>query len=213
MPVMAMFPLGTVLLPGAYLPLHLFEPRYLELVAACLDGDQEFGVVLIERGSEVGGGDTRMRVGTVARIIEATQFDDGRWAIATVGTRRIRVEQWLADDPYPRAEVVDWPEPDPPADLADRVVAVRAVLRRVLATRTELGDHAAPATVELAGDPVLASYQAAVVAPFGPADQQALLEVPDAAQRLDRLADLLHEEEGYLSQRLAFEAGDDPSPG
>ena len=86
-----MFPLGTVLLPSVYLPLHVFEPRYRELVQVCLDGNQEFGVVLIERGSEVGGGDQRVDVGTVAQIVEATRMPDGRWALGAVGTRRIRV--------------------------------------------------------------------------------------------------------------------------
>ena len=66
-----MFPLGTVLFPSVFLPLHVFEPRYQELTRDCLAGDNEFGVVLIERGSEVGGGDARFDVGTVARIIEA----------------------------------------------------------------------------------------------------------------------------------------------
>ena len=59
MAVLPMFPLGTVLLPGAVLPLHVFEPRYRQLVQDCLAGEPEFGVVLIERGSEVGGGDQR----------------------------------------------------------------------------------------------------------------------------------------------------------
>jgi Lon protease-like protein len=213
MPVLPMFPLGHVLLPSTYLPLHLFEPRYLELVQVCLDGDQEFGVVLIERGSEVGGGDTRTHVGCVARILEASRFEDGRWAIGAVGTRRIRVERWLPDDPYPRAEVTDWPEPEPSRELAARVAEVLPLLRRVLAVRAELGDASAPATVELADDPVLASYQFAAVGPFGPADQQALLEARDAAERVERLAHLLAEEDRYLSQRLAMPADDDPPPG
>ena len=58
-----MFPLGTVLLPGAPLPLQVFEPRYRGLTHDCLAGVPEFGVVLIERGSEVGGGDVRTNVG------------------------------------------------------------------------------------------------------------------------------------------------------
>ena len=98
-----MFPLGTVLLPSGVLPLHVFEPRYRRLAEDCLEGVPEFGVVLIERGSEVGGGDQRTAVGTVARIVEAATFDDGRYALGTVGVRRIRVVRWLEDDPYPRA--------------------------------------------------------------------------------------------------------------
>ena len=212
MAIMGMFPLGTVLLPGAYLPLQVFEPRYIELVRSCLEGDQEFGVVLIERGHEVGGGDTRTRVGTVARILEVAELGDGRWALGTIGTRRIQVAEWLPDDPYPRAEVVDWPEPDPAADLADRLAAAVWRLQRVLALRVELGDVAADATIELADDPVLASYQAVMVSPLGPADQQALLAAAGADERVDRLAVLLAEHEQDLVGRLALE-GPGGSPG
>src|SRR5438270_10838595 len=73
-----MFPLGTVLLPFAHLPLHIFEPRYRALVKDCLAGDGEFGVVLIERGHEVGGGDVRFGVGTVAHIVQTAELPDGR---------------------------------------------------------------------------------------------------------------------------------------
>ena len=100
-----MFPLGTVLLPSALLPLHVFEPRYRALVRDCLAGDREFGVVLIERGSEVGGGDVRFDVGTRARIVEAAELDDGRWVLILVGDGPGPGATWLPDDPYPRAEV------------------------------------------------------------------------------------------------------------
>ena len=201
-----MFPLGSVLFPSVYLPLHVFEERYRALVQDCLDGPGEFGVVLIERGSEVGGGDIRTTVGTVARINEATRFDDGRWALGAVGTRRIRVLDWLSDDPYPRAEVEDWGEPSPAAGLNEAIAITVAMLRRVLALRSELGDDVAPATVELSDDPVLASYQAAAVAPIGPADHYALLAAVDAAERTDRLAALLSEEHDHLARRLAAES-------
>src|SRR5438045_6955857 len=105
-----MSPLGTVLFPSLFLPLHVFEPRYREMTRVCLEGNREFGVVLIERGSEVGGDDVRTLVGTVARIVEASELDDGRWMLATVGVRRLRVRAWLEDDPYPRADVDDWPD-------------------------------------------------------------------------------------------------------
>src|SRR4051794_25595423 len=109
---MPMFPLGTVLFPGMYLPLHVFEPRYRAMTRHCVEHDREFGVVLIERGSEVGGDDVRTTVGTIARIMEANELDDGRWVLATAGTRRVKVRQWLDDDPYPRAHVEDWPDED-----------------------------------------------------------------------------------------------------
>jgi Lon protease-like protein len=101
-----MFPLGTVLLPFAHLPLHIFEPRYRALVKDVLAGDGEFGVVLIERGQEVGGGDVRFGVGTVAKVLQTAELPDGRWLLDAVGTERFRVTEWLPDDPYPLAMVV-----------------------------------------------------------------------------------------------------------
>ncbi|HSL57273.1 MAG TPA: LON peptidase substrate-binding domain-containing protein, partial [Acidimicrobiales bacterium] len=138
MTMLPMFPLGSVLVPGLVLPLHVFELRYRSLVRDVLAGDQEFGVVLIERGSEVGGGDTRTDVGTVARILQAEELDDGRWVVATVGTRRMRVRQWFDDDPYPRAEVDDWPDEDDAEGLAGPYADVVTLLRRSLALAAEL---------------------------------------------------------------------------
>jgi len=197
-----MFPLGSVLFPSLVLPLHVFEPRYRELVRHCLDGEPEFGVALIERGSEVGGGDVRSTVATMARIIEAAELDDGRWVLGTVGTRRVRVHRWLTDDPFPQAEVEDWPDDDMVLDHAEPYAESVTLLRRVLALRTELAEPSAPATVELSDDPALGSFQIAAIGPFGPADQQALLATPGVAARLAALNELLTIEAGFAAQRL-----------
>ena len=133
---MPMFPLGTVLFPYALLPLHVFEPRYRLMMRHVLEGDHEFGVVLIERGNEVGGGDTRFDVATVARVVQAAELPDGRYVLATVGMRRVGVRRWLADDPYPRAEVVALDDP-PRASYEAAAVAPIGPLdaQRLLATR------------------------------------------------------------------------------
>lgn len=198
-----MFPLGTVLLPGAFLPLHVFEPRYRALVHDCLAGDPEFGVALIERGHEVGGGDSRFDVGCVARILEAGELPDGRFALATVGQRRIKVDRWLEDDPYPRAEVTDWDDPPATGADADERDAATADLRRVLAMAAELGEQVPPATaVELADDVTTASYQLAALTPVGPLDRLALLAAPSVADRLALVRRLLADVEGVLASRL-----------
>jgi len=202
---MPMFPLGTVLFPTIFLPLHVFEPRYRALVRHCMDGDHEFGVVLIERGSEVGGNDVRTSAGTVARIIEAAELDDGRWVLGTVGTRRIRVREWLPDEPYPRADVEEWGDADDGVDLTGSYTAVVSKLRRVLGLKAELAEPAVDATIELSDDPVTGSFQAAAVAPLGPADQQRLLVAPSALERLTTLESLLTEESDYLAARLGME--------
>ncbi|WP_371820785.1 LON peptidase substrate-binding domain-containing protein [Tsukamurella sp. PLM1] len=110
-----MFPLGAVLLPGEELPLRIFEPRYRAMIEHCLAADGRFGVVLIERGSEVGGGDVRTDVGTVAVIDRYVRKPDGGYTLTCLGTDRLRVVQWLPDDPYPRADVEIWPDDVQPA--------------------------------------------------------------------------------------------------
>jgi Lon protease-like protein len=181
----------------------VFEPRYRELTRLVLAGDREFGVTLIERGSEVGGGDVRVGVGTRARIVEAAELADGRWALLTVGVRRIEVVRWLTDDPFPHAHVVDLPEPVPGPDAGTRREEAERWLRRALALRAELGEPSAPATVELADDPVTAGFQIAAVAPIGPADAQCVLEVPGTDERLRVLARLLEDEVQVLEARAA----------
>ena len=135
MAVVPMFPLGTVLLPGGVLPLHVFEPRYRKMVTDCVESpDHEFGVVLIERGSEVGGGEDRRMVGTMARMVEVAQMPDGRFAVMSVGVRRIRVNAWLPDDPYPLADVDDWPDETESSDGAALLLPqVAARVRRAMA--------------------------------------------------------------------------------
>ena len=139
-----MFPLGNVVLPGELLPLNVFEPRYRQLVLDCLAADvPEFGVVLIERGSEVGGGDVRTSIGTVARIVRVVPLGNGRFEIAAAGIRRVSVLEWLADNPYPRSDVEDWPESEP-VDGAALRPALERLVERIEETR-RLADELAKA--------------------------------------------------------------------
>lgn len=203
---MAMFPLGTVLMPGMGLPLQVFEPRYRALMDHCMAGDREFGVTLIERGSEVGGGDVRSMAGTVASIAEAEQLPDGRWALLAVGTRRIRVVRWLSDDPFPQAEVEDWPDDvvdptmvdDAQGALAERV----SQYRRVMALASELG-HPAQPLADVSDQPLEGSYHLAMLSPLGPLDRQLTLTAPGPIERLRLLGELLDDIEQDLRARLA----------
>ena len=196
-----MFPLGTVLFPYGVLPLHVFEDRYRELVRHCLDGDRQLGIVLIERGSEVGGGDVRFGVGTRARIVEALPLDDGRWYLVLLGVDRIRVVRWLPEKPFPRAEV-DVLAEEGDGD-ASRREEVERLLRRALALKAELDEPAASATVPLDPSSDLAVWQAATRAPLGPADAQRVLEAPSAGDRFRLLETLLEEEVAVLDHRVA----------
>lgn len=206
-----MFPLGSVLLPSMVLPLHVFEPRYRALMHDVLagspesgspeSGSPEFGVCLIERGPEVGGDDVRLDVGTVAAVREAVELPDGRWAVVAVGIRRVKVEAWLPDDPYPRAEVVDHPDARPDAAQLTLLPEVTQLLQDALAKAAVLGE--APAEpVELSDDPVLASHQIATLAPVSTIDRYALLAAPTVGLRLASLLDLLTDAHEVLDLRL-----------
>ncbi|MGH9031825.1 MAG: LON peptidase substrate-binding domain-containing protein [Acidimicrobiia bacterium] len=198
-----MFPLGTVLFPHALLPLQVFEARYRAMTEACLAGDGQFGVVLIERGSEVGGGDTRFGVGTVAKILEAGRFPDGRYLLATAGTRRLRVRRWLPEDPYPRAEVELLDDVHPTGNAAEVRAEVERSLAAVAELRAQLGEGSPLREVRLDDDPVRASFEAATAAALGPLDAQRLLELDDAGARLRAVAVLLADEVRFLELRRA----------
>ena len=197
MAVMPMFPLGSVLLPNGVLSLHVFEPRYRALVTECVAAEHhEFGVVLIDRGSEVGGGDVRRQVGTVARMVQVAEVDDGRFAVIAVGVARMRVREWLVDDPYPLAEIDVWP------DLDELLGFVTQCTRRAAALAVELGDDAADPSSDIADDLLTASYQLAALAPIGPADVYSLLSAAGPVARLTALAALLDDVEAIQSFRL-----------
>lgn len=186
-----MFPLGTVLLPHMVLPLHVFEPRYRALMHDVLPADREFGIVRVREGHEVGGGDRRDDVGTVARVLQAQELDDGRWVIVTVGTRRVRIERWLDDAPYPRALVHELAEDAIDAGTLVRRDELTRRLRRLLAQRAELGLEAAPSTFELADDAATSCWQLAVLAPIDVVATQSILATDGWDERLTALGTVL----------------------
>lgn len=198
-----MFPLGSVLLPSTLLSLHIFEDRYRALARHCMAGDRRLGVVLIERGSEVGGGDVRFDVGTRAVIADAVELDDGRWILILAGEDRIRVRRWLPDDPYPRAEVVVCDDDPAGPEALGRRDDLERVLRLVLTQKAELGEGAATGPAEISPDPAVATWQAVGMAPLGPLDAQRVLGTDGVAARLEMVVALLEDEAAVLAQRLA----------
>lgn len=202
-----MFPLGTVLLPGQLLPLHVFEDRYRTLVADIRDAEPPiFGIVLIERGSEVGGSDVRVQVGTCARMLRLQESDDGRFAMLVGGTNRIRVESWLSDMPYPRAEIVDFVDDDSGV-TGDDVQGLHARHRRVSAIATEFGLGRFEPSSTAGLDSSLAVWSMIAESPLGPLDRQRLLEIPRLRERMDAFSQLLVETEQYLLMELPGDAG------
>lgn len=187
-----MFPLGSVLFPELGLPLRVFEPRYRQMMAECLDDDRRFGVVLIERGSEVGGGEVRHRVSTVAQILDVTPQDDGTLGVFAVGIGRAEVIEWLPDAPYPAAIVTPLSDVDDLGDhFDDAVAAITKRLRFTLAQRTEANLPAAPATIDLSPSSAIALWQVCALVPATAFDDYGLLAARSAFDRLAALGELL----------------------
>lgn len=107
---LALFPLNTVMFPGAPLTLHIFEERYRQMIGQCLENSSPFGVVLLREGSEVGDVAIPYYVGTLVQINASVRLEDGRMLIATIGQRRFRVQYLLHRVPYLVASVVTLPE-------------------------------------------------------------------------------------------------------
>jgi uncharacterized protein len=200
-----MFPLSAVLFPHATMPLHVFEPRYRELLRDCLAGDARFGIVLIERGSEVGGGDERSSLGTRGVITQAAELPDGRWVLEIEGEALVAVEEWLPDDPYPVALVHDATPGPSPGDAGPLVGAAGQRVRRARALLAEQGG-APPLAPDLAldggGDIDRAAWELCSVAPLSAYDAQRLLAAEDAPERLRLLAELMEELELDLHRML-----------
>lgn len=201
MAIVPMFPLGNVLFPSIGLPLRIFEPRYVQMLSECLSSDGEFGTVLIERGSEVGGGDKRFATATMAKILDASPQTDGTWHVVAVGIRRLRVVGWVPDDPYPQADCDESPDPDD-AD-PEAVASTISQLRRLLAMCAEANLPTAPATSEFSEDPSFALWQACAVAPISPMDDYALLQAPTAAERVSRLRSMLEDQTVVVAHKLS----------
>lgn len=194
---LAMFPLQSAAMPGEELPLQIFEPRYAQMVRDCLqDNNPRFGTVLISQGREVGGGEVRCDVGTVAKIVECVDVaGSGRFVLRCQTAERIKVCEWLPDDPYPRAAVQEWPdEPGTPVsagqleELEDRMMAL---FERIAKAR----DFPVPDRQEALGSSLDFSdagerlYALASRIPIGPADRYSVLSAPTAYERLAALGE------------------------
>lgn len=208
-----MFPLGSVLFPHMPLQLRVFEERYVVMLSRILDIEpSEFGVVLIERGQEVGGGEQRFPTGTMAQITHL-EAAEGSLVLVAEGARRVRVIEWLDDDPYPRAVV----EPLPTFEWDDALTPLferaEQVVRRALAVASEFVDQQWSANVEVSDDRVQAAWQLAAIAPLASLDQMAMLEADSLQQLLERVIELIAEAEVlFRADWLATddEPGDEP---
>ena len=176
------FPLDHVLLPGLPLPLHIFEPRYRQMLADIEAARGGFGIVALSRGSETSADVDFAKIGTLAEILEKEPYPDGSCDLLTVGSRRFRiVDVDSSAKPYLLAQV-EWlseDDGDLPADLALTVTALFGRYSQVLSDVSERDRD-----VELVSDPVRLSYEVAARVQLPVSQRQKLLAMPTAADRL-----------------------------
>ena len=190
---LAVFPLsGALLLPRARLPLHLFEPRYLQMFDDCLKTPQR--LIGMIQPNEVPGreGNGLQRIGCAGRITQYSETEDNRYLITLTGISRFRivkeVEGFL---PYRRCEV-DWSGFDrdrgkPEGDDSFERDAFLELLSRYFDMRELSADWD---TLKEAEDELLLN-SLSMMLDFDPEDKQALLEAPSLATRRETLVTLI----------------------
>ncbi|WP_246299295.1 LON peptidase substrate-binding domain-containing protein [Microcella indica] len=210
MTVLPMFPLGSVLFPSMPAALRIFEERYIVMLSKVLGEEpSEFGIVLIERGSEVGGGEQRFPIGTVAQITQV-EASEGFIGLVAQGSRRIEIVEWLDDDPHPQAEVRELPELEWQDSLQPLREQAEQLVRRTIAQASEFVEQQWPADIVLDDDPIAAVWQLAGIAPVGPLDQVTLLR---SSTTEELLRGIIEATEG-AAEMLTLQVEDDgfPSP-
>jgi Lon protease-like protein len=197
-----LFPLNVVLFPGMALPLHIFEPRYRQMIGHCLETNEGFGVVLIQEGREVGDPATPFDVGTVAQIASVERLPDGRMNLVTVGTRRFRCVEHLQVVPY-RVARVAWLEDETPSspDCAQLAGEVRTAVEQYLQAVYALAEQPRRA-IEFPDDPLALSFQVGAVLQIGAHERQALLETTTTDARLRQELTFLRRETRMLKMLL-----------
>jgi hypothetical protein len=203
---LGLFPLSTVLVPGAILRLHIFEDRYKRMINECVAEQHAFGVVLDRDGRESGDELDPVDVGTAAEIQEVSTLSQGRLFIVTRGTRRFRVNHIIEKTPYWLADVEYLAEPVGRAETAERlrISAVdhfKEYLCALFALQQSDIDR-----LDMPNDAAASSYLIADAMQIGSAAKQRLLEAVSAAERLrDEVALLDHETRRLRAARVRRE--------
>ena len=196
-----LFPLPMVLFPGAVMPLHIFEPRYRQMMAHCLEGDRRFGLVFHDPERS---GPFRMdtgEVGCTAEILKFQPLPDGRSLILTQGQGRFRIEDGIESEAaYYEGLVDEYADvPEDPARISDRRQTSIDLFQQVVDRLKEKPD--AVPEIDRRQE---ASFLLAQTIRIDPAWQQGLLELRQESDRLDRL-------DAILRSVLEAEDRDDPA--
>ena len=197
-----LFPLNTVLFPGWPMPLHIFEPRYLEMVRYCLDEKSPFGILLIKQG--MAEGDTAViphNIGCMVTITQMEQLEDGRLLLMTIGQERFRVLGLIRKRPYLVGEVAQLPYlPEKTGPLQAAANNLHPLVLRYLTTLTALADNIEFDPTQVPTDPEALSHMAASLLQVSLQTKQSLLEAKKVSNVLNFLTSQYRREIDILKQ-------------
>ena len=195
-----LFPLNLVLFPGMPLPLHIFEERYKAMIGDCMRNNTPFGVSLIRSGQEVGSAAEPFTTGTTARVLRSELLEQGRMNILTKGERRYEIIEITQQEPHVAAlvKLLDEPVGEGFTGVSAELTEEYTKLIRGLTTLS--GGYMSDVTIP--EDPVELSYMIAANLDAPTPLRQELLEVPTAADRLNRLIPLLRRRNHALQEEI-----------
>lgn len=209
-----LFPLNTVLFPRMPLPLHIFEPRYQEMMTRCIREKCGFGVLLIRDGQEVGEVADTVTVGTVARIVNVDELDDGRMNMLTMGVVRFRLLKAHNSHPYLSGDIETWQDELGDLKALPKLAkeAHKAYISYVAELSELMDEDERPGQIVAPMDPQILSYTIAANLQIPNEDKQGLLELETVEERLKKELQLLEAEQGFLQRvklmRETFSRGD-----
>jgi len=189
-----LFPLHVVLFPDMPLPLHIFEPRYREMVLRCREQKSPFGVILIRDGEELGAEAVPHLVGTTARIDQYEELPDGCMNLLVFGETRFRITRASHDKPYLSAQVEPLGEEIGDPRLAQPAAEVVAGLFKKYLRALFAMTGRSLSALQLPREPAYLSYAVASVLQVPLAEKQSLLEIAGTTRRLEHEAELLRAE-------------------
>ena len=183
-----LFPLNTVLYPGGQLSLRIFEPRYLDMIRECARTGSSFGVCLILEGREAGAPALPAAVGTLARIVDFHNREDGLLGILAEGGERFRVQRTrVRSDGLVRGDVEPWTA-EPAEEVPVELALLQSILERLIENLAPQWRHAPK---HLYDDASWLGFRLAELLPLQTDEQQRLLELTDPVRRLGELRDIL----------------------
>jgi Lon protease-like protein len=197
-----MFPLSSVVFPGAKFSLRIFEERYLAMIDDCIHSKTGFGVCLIEKGHEVGGGDQRYEIGTQVSIRQVEDSGSGQFQLNCLGERRIRVIEWLPEVPYPNALIKNEEANDFGSLSEDEVRGLNEILASTYTKFAKLSRATFSPLPVITDITIRTLYQLAELSFLGPYDRYRILATETLDERLRLLKELLVDSDETFTNEL-----------